>query len=164
MMEKFMLVEKKQSVFFKILQAGLVILAVVMVFLTLLLWRPIYFTLACVCGFLALFATRRGIEFEYSYFDGELRMTRIMNKSSRKKIAIYDMDATAIIAPAGDHSLYNYEKDSRMKVRNLTSGNPDAKVYVMVTKGEKSMELVKFEPDEEFLDEICKKHAQKVKR
>jgi hypothetical protein len=74
------------------------------------------------------------------------------------------MDEVVIIAPAGDRSVYNYENDSKCKVRDLTSGDPEAKVYTMVAKGEKGMELVKFEPDEEILGEICKKYAQKVKR
>ena len=74
------------------------------------------------------------------------------------------MDEVALIAPTGDRSVYNHENNSAYKVRNLTSGNPEAKIYVMVAKGEKDMELVKFEPDEEFLSEICKKHGQKVKK
>lgn len=162
-MEKFMLVEKKKSFIFKVLQGGLLILAIFTVLLTLF-WHPIYFTFALIFGFLAFFTQRRYIEFEYSYFDGEIRFTKIMNKSRRKKIALYNMDETVMIAPAGDRSVYNYENDSKLKVRNLTSGDPEAKVYTMVAKGEKGMELIKFEPDEEILGEICKKYAQKVKR
>jgi hypothetical protein len=117
-----------------------------------------------VFGFLAIFTMRRCVEFEYSYFDGELRMTKILNKSRRKKIALYNMDEVVLIAPAGDRSVYNHENNSAYKVRNLTSGDPEGKIYVMVAKGEKGMELIKFEPDEEFLSEICKKHAHKVKK
>ena len=69
-----------------------------------------------------------------------------------------------MIAPSGDRSVYNYENESKYKVRNLTSGDKEAKVYTMVTKGENGTELVKFEPDEEFLNAICRKYAQKVRR
>lgn len=163
MMEKFMLVEKKKSFLFKVLQGGLLVLAVFTVLLTLF-WHPIYFTFALIFGFLAYFTMKRCIEYEYSYFDGELRFTKIINKSKRKKIALYNMDETVLIAPAGDRSVYNYENNSTLKVRSLTSQDAEAKVYIMVAKGEKGMELVKFEPDEEFLGEICKKYAQKVKK
>jgi hypothetical protein len=162
-MEKFMLVEKKKNFASKALQGANILLAVVMLLLTVI-GGSIFIVFACIFGFLAFFIARRFIEFEYSYFDGEVRFTKIMNKSRRKKIAFYHMDETVLIAPAGDRSVYNYENDSKLKVRNLTSGEPEARVYVMVTKGEKGMELVKFEPDEEILGEICKKYAQKVKK
>lgn len=161
-MEKFTLVEKKKSLLSKLLQGVFIILSVVTIMLALL-GNPLFFLFACVFVF-AFFMTKRCIEFEYSYFDGEVRFAKIINKSRRKKIGFYQMDETILIAPEGDRSIYNYENDSKTKVRNLTSGDPEAKVYAMVTKGEKGMELVRFEPDEEILGEICKKYAQKVKR
>lgn len=162
-MEKFMLVEKKKNFASKALPGAAILLAVVMLLLTVI-GGSIFIVFACIFGFLAFVIARRFIEFEYAYFDGEVRLAKIINKSTRKKIAFYHMDEVVIIAPAGDRSVYNYENDSKCKVRDLTSGDPEAKVYTMVAKGEKGMELVKFEPDEEILGEICKKYAQKVKR
>ena len=163
-MEKFILVERKKNIASKALQGGSVVLAIVALLLILLTWRPIFFLLAFVFGFLAIFFTRRYIEFEYSYFDGEVRLTKIINKSRRKKLAFYNMDEVVIIAPVGDRGVYNYENDSKLKVRDLTSKDPEANIYIMVAKGNKGMELIKFEPNEELLSEICKKYAQKVKR
>ena len=162
-MEKFMLVEKKKNFASKALPGAAILLAVVMLLLTVI-GGSIFIVFACIFGFLAFVIARRFIEFEYAYFDGEVRLAKIINKSTRKKIAFYHMDEVVIIAPAGDRSVNNYENDSKCKVRDLTSGDPEAKVYTMVAKGEKGMELVKFEPDEEILGEICKKYAQKVKR
>lgn len=161
-MEKFILVEKKKSLLSKLLPGVFIVLAVATVMLALL-GRPLFLLFACVFAF-AFYLTKGCIEFEYSYFDGEVRFAQIMDKSRRKKIALYNMDETIIITPEGDRSIYNYENNPEIKVRNLTSGDPEAKVYVMVTKGDKGMELVRFEPDEEILDEICKKYAQKVNR
>ena len=163
-MEKFILVERKKNIASKALQGGSIVLAFMALLLILLTWRPIFFLLAIVFGFLAIFFTRRYIEFEYSYFDGEVRLTKIINKSRRKKLAFYNMDEVVIIAPTGDRGVYNYENDSKLKIRDLTSKDPEANSYIMVAKGNKGMELIKFEPDEEFLSEICKKYAQKVKR
>ena len=34
-----------------------------------------------------------------------------MNKSRRKRLAVYSMDEVSQIAPAGDRSVYRYETD-----------------------------------------------------
>ncbi len=163
-MEKFMLVERKKTLAAKALQVVMILLTIVSLVLTIVTWNPFCFLLTCVLVILTIVTIRKYTEFEYSYFDGELRFSKIINKSRRKQIGNYHMDETNLIAPTGDRSVYNHENNSTYKVRNLTSGDPEAKVYVMVAKGEKGMELIKFEPDEEFLTEICKKYAHKVKK
>ena len=163
-MEKFMLVERKKTLVAKALQVVMILLAIAGLVLTISTWNPFAFLLTCVLVILAVVTIRKYTEFEYSYFDGEVRFSKIINKSRRKQIGTYQMDETNLIAPSGDRSVYNHEKNSTYKVRTLTSGNPEAKVYIMVAKGEKGMELIKFEPDEEFLSEICKKYAHKVKK
>ena len=162
-MEKYMLVEKKKDLASKALLGLTVLLTVLMLLLTVIL-GSVSIVFACIFGFLAFSIARRFVEFEYSYFEGEVRFAKVINKSRRKSIVSYQMDEVVIIAPAGDRSVYNYENDSTFKVRNLTSGDKDTKVYIMVVKGEKGMELVRFEPDEEILGEICKKYTHKVKR
>ena len=69
-----------------------------------------------------------------------------------------------VIAPEGDKSLYHYENDAQARKRNLTSGQRDRKVYVMVAKTENGMELTRFEPDEKYLNAVCIKYPQKVIR
>ena len=162
-MEVFMLVEKKKGALSYILFSLLAGLTVLFVFGTLFI-SPILFTIAILFGVFAWLIKRSCTEYEYSYFDGDVRFTKIKNKSRRKKIGLYVMDETILIAPSGDRSVYNHENNNSYKVRDLTSGNKDAKVYIMVTKGENGMELIKFEPDEQILDAICRKYAQKVKK
>lgn len=163
MYEVFVLVEKKRSVLMQFLTVFCLVLTLLSVLATILL-IPLFMTFALLFGVLTWFFKTRCAEYEYSYFDGEVRFAKILNKSRRKRIGIYSMDEVLMIAPSGDRSVYNYEKNSNLEVKNLTSGNKDAKVYIMVAKGASGQELIKFEPDEKFLDAVCVKYAQKVKK
>ena len=103
-------------------------------------------------------------EFEYSYFDGEVRFAKIMNKSRRKRLAVYSMDEVSQIAPAGDRSVYRYETDHTVKVLDYTSQVKDQPYYEMVIQKEGDTYLIKFEPDDKYLDAVQVKYAQKVIR
>lgn len=104
-------------------------------------------------------------EYEYSYFDGEVRFARVMNKSRRKKLEVFSMNDVIAIAPAGDRSVYNYENDSNVKVKDYTSHKKDVPYYDLVVKNDAgSVLLIKYEPDGEYLDAVQMKYAQKVVR
>lgn len=103
-------------------------------------------------------------EYEYSYFDGEVRFARVMNKSRRKAMAVYNMDEVVTIAPAGDRSVYNYENDKSVKVLDYTSHKKDVPCYDLIVKKEAGTVLIKYEPDDEYLDAVQVKYAQKVVR
>ena len=103
-------------------------------------------------------------EFEYSYFDGEVRFAKIMNKSRRKRIGVYTMEDVVQIAPAGDRSVYKYENDSSLKVKDYTSKVKGRPSYDMVIQKDGGMLLIKFEPDDKYLDAVEVKYKQKVIR
>ncbi len=128
-------------------------------------YSVLFFILAVALGALGyflFFSSNR--EFEYSYFDGEARFARITNKSRRKVLAIYPMEEVVQIAPAGDRSVYKYENNSGVKVKDYTSRIQGAPYYDMVINKEGETILIKFEPDEKYLNEVMKKYAQKVIR
>ena len=102
------------------------------------------------------------IEYEYTYYEGELRLAKIINKAKRKNLAALDMEDVLAIAPKGDRSVYKYENDHSLKYKDLTSQDPMAKVYELVFKGEKDMCRWEFEPDEEMLDAIRVKYPRTV--
>ena len=97
-------------------------------------------------------------------FDGEVRFAKIMNKSRRKRLAVYSMDEVSQIAPAGDRSVYRYETDHTVKVLDYTSQVKDQPYYEMVIQKEGDTYLIKFEPDDKYLDAVQVKYAQKVIR
>ena len=101
-------------------------------------------------------------EFEYSYFDGELRFAKIKNKSRRTRLGIYSMESVAAIAPAGDRSVYNYENGNEIKKIDYTSGQKDVPYYDIVIKSPDENVLIKAELDDKFLTEVEKKYRSKV--
>ena len=102
------------------------------------------------------------VEYEYTYYDGELRMAKITNKAKRKNLVAVNMEDVLAIAPRGDRSVYKYENDNSLKYKDFSSGMKTAKVYAIVFKGEKSMCRYEFEPDEEMLDAIRVKYPRTV--
>lgn len=105
------------------------------------------------------------MEYEYSYFDGEVRFARIMNKSHRKTLEVYNMNDVIALAPGGDRSVYNYENDRSIKVKDYTSRKKGVPYYDLVVKKDANTTLlIKYEPDDEYLDAVQVKYAQKVVR
>ena len=163
MLEVYVIVEKQKSLIMKILSVLCFVIAAYLMYATL---RGLVIFFAVAVPFFAIgwFLKNRSMEFEYSYFDGDFRFAKIINKQKRKQLIGYEADNVMVIAPKGDRSLYNYEKNSQVKVRDLTSGKKDAKVYGMVSKAEEGLHLTWFEPDEKYLDAVCIKYRQKVIR
>lgn len=161
-MEIYVLVEQKKNILLKILE--FVFLAVGVVLALLSMYAIVFLPLAMLAAGLGFFLFTRNYEFEYSYFDGEVRFAKIINKSSRKNLKAYSMDEVYTIAPSGDRSVYRYENEEKLKVKDYTSKNKDAKIYVMIVKGKEGLEMIKFEPDDKYLDAICVKYRQKVVR
>lgn len=163
MFEVYVLVKKKKPVFitffavFSFVMGGLSLLAT-MVGLYLFMFTAV---LGILLGY---FFYTRNYEFEYSFFDDEVRFAKIINKSRRKKLPGYRMSEVIAIAPSNDPSVAQYENDRTAKIRRLNSGYKDAKVFVMVAKGKEGLELVYFEPDEKYLDAVCVKNGYKVRR
>lgn len=163
MLEVYVLVDRKKSFLERCVCNGLFVLGAVFLYATLF-YSFVLISLSVLAFILGFIFTRRSTEYEYSYFDGDVRFAKIINKSKRKNLRGYVMDNVLIIAPEGDRSVYNYENDAQAKKRNLTTGKKDAKVYVMVAKSENGIEIIRFEPDEQYLDAVCIKYPQKVIR
>lgn len=162
-MEVYELVEKKQSVLIKLLFVSCSVIAVVSMILTVL-GATLFLLFMTISMLAAYFLYTRKYEYEYSYFDGEVRFTKIINKSSRKHIKTYTMDEVLTVAPMNDRSVYKYIHDSGIKKIDLTSGRKKDGIYAMVVKSESGYRVVKFEPGDAFLDEMCIKYRQKVIR
>lgn len=161
-MEVFVLVPRKKNIILQFVSTLLLVTGVVTVVLSLL-GLYMFLPFAVVEIAIGYVLNKRYTEYEYSYFDGDLRFAKIINKNKRKTLKGYSMEDVQIIAPIGDRSVQNYLNDSSVKVRDLRSGNPKANVYAMVVRDE-GTQLVKFEPDEKYLDAVCIKYRQKVVR
>ena len=163
MYEVFVLVQKAKSPLLKFLAWICLCLAITCVALGCI---TIYiFPFAFVFGGLFyLFWFRCNKEFEYSYFDGDIRFAKVMNKSRRKNLKSYSAEDLIQIAPAGDRSVSNYEYDANVKKINYTSHKKDTPYYDMVIRTPEGIDLFMVELDDAYLDAVCIKYASKVIR
>lgn len=162
MREKLVIVPRRRSAGKKILTILLFVVTCVLFLLAIA--APVLFIVPAAILAVAwyLVAFQSDIEYEYTYYDGELRFAKIRAKRKRKNLANVEMDNVTIIAPQGDRSVYKYENEQQSEYRDLTSAVPGAKVYELIFKGEKGMCRYEFEPDEEMLDEISVKYPRSV--
>lgn len=162
MMEVFVLVPRKKNIILQFVGMFFLVLGVVMIVLSLL-GAFILMPLAVPALAIGYFMNKRYNEYEYSYFDGDVRFAKITNKNKRKTLPGYNMEDVLVLAPIDDRSLHQYLNAEGVKIRDLTSGNPKAKVYGMVVRSEGTV-LVKYEPDEAYLNAVCVKYRHKVVR
>ncbi len=163
MLEIYVLVSKEKSLFIKTTALACFVIGA-MSTLYVIMGYLIFFPMAVIAWGIAFFLHTRKYEYEYSYYDGELRFAKIINKKKRKELKGYAMEEVIAIAPIDDRSIQQYVNDKNNKIRNLTTGNPQAKVYAAVVKNGNEIELVTYEPDEKYLNEVCVKYGHKVKR
>ncbi len=163
-MEVFTLVQRKKSpamIFVSWIFAALAVVS----FLLVCQGVALGFLIAVAFGFISYFIFMgQNVEYEYSYFDGELRFAKIKNKSRRKHLATYSMESVVTIAPAGDRSVYNYENGGELKTVDYSSGLKGVPYYDIVIKSPDANVLIKAELDDKFVTEVEKKYRSKVKR
>ena len=100
------------------------------------------------------------LEYEYLYVDRELTVDKVMNKSRRKRVAVYEVGKMEILAPIKSWHLDNY-KNRQDKVVDYSSGEekqPDRR-YVFFYDGQKKVIL---EPNLELVKAIAVVAPRKV--
>lgn len=162
-MEVYVLVSKEKSLLRKTAALAFFVMAAMSTMYVVLGYIE-FFPMALLTWIVAIVLHTRHYEYEYSYYGGELRFATIINKKRRKELKGYVMEEVLVIAPIDHQSVEPYLKDKNSKVHNLTTGKLDANIYVAVVKNGNEIELVKYEPDEKYLNEVCIKYGHKVKR
>lgn len=134
--------------FFKYLLYILTALLLVMMFL---LVNMILFILAIAAGVGAYFVgLYTDLEYEYLYLDKELTIDKIMGKTKRKRVAVFQLDRMEIFAPIKSYHLDNY-KNRQTKDKDYSIGyveQPDLRYAMYYEGGERlilspSPEMVK---------------------
>ncbi len=162
-MEVYVLVARKRSMAVQMSACLCLALAIAMMLMSCSYPALLAFSILGIVGWVLLqFHTFK--EYEYSYFDGEIRFARIMNKSRRKRLKTFSMDEVITVAPSEDRSVSNYMRDDSIRKIDYTSGNKETPYYVIVTKNNEAITMIKFEPDEAFLDALSIKYRQKLVR
>lgn len=162
MEEVFVLVEKKKSVVRK-LMCVLGVLAT-LIFSYLFLTVHLNGFIAFMIGLVTYFLITNYFEYEYSYWDDVIRITKIINKSRRRELKQFPMDDVVMIAATHSSDVLAYEKNTNLVKKDYSSGSKNASLYTIVVKGKKGLEVIYFEPDDKFINALSSKNIQKVKK
>ena len=107
--------------------------------------------LAVIIGVIGYFVTiRTDLEYEYLYLDKELTIDKVMAKTSRKRVAVYQLDRMEILAPMKSYHLDDY-RNRTVTVKDYSIGyedQPDRRYCMYYEGGVKlilspSLEMIK---------------------
>lgn len=134
------LVKAKPSMLGKFFKYVLIVLTVLLAFLMFLTMNVILLILAVAAGLGAYFVNLfTDLEYEYLYLDKELTIDKVMAKSKRKRVAVYQLDRVEILAPIKSYHLDNY-KNRNVKEKDYSIGyeeQPDLRYAMYYEGGEK---------------------------
>lgn len=109
--------------------------------------------LAVLVGVIALamwLLKKFDLEFEYTFFDeGDLYIDKIMSQSKRKRVLVTSVKDMEILAPVNAYEAQNY---NNLKTIDCSSNEPNAVVYILVTKHKEERVKILFEPNQKILD------------
>ena len=141
----------------------LLILGVIALCLSTLLMT--WFAILGVIGaaFLIWYWPRFDVMLEYIYCDGQLDFDQIFGGEKRKNALRIEIEEADIIAPIDSPRLDGYR---HLPVKDMTSREPEAKVYGIATKQPYSEDkiLILFEPGEKMLDMMRAKSPRTVEK
>ncbi len=134
------LVKAKSSMLGKFFKYLLIVLTVILVILMALTMNVIILLLAVAAGVGAYFVNMfTDLEYEYLYLDKELTIDKVMAKTKRKRVAVYQLDRMEILAPVRSYHLDNF-KNRTVKEKDYSIGyeeKPDLRYAMYYEGGEK---------------------------
>lgn len=143
------LVKRKDPVYavpVKILMIVLCLISIMSALQTVL--GVIFMTLVGVATYFVFI--NLSVEFEYLVVEGDVSVDRILARSRRKKVINCKKEEIQIVAPSDSYMLKDYEKNG-MKVKDCSSGRPDAKTYSLICQQGAECIKVIFEPNDKIL-------------
>lgn len=134
------LVKARPSMLGKFFKYLLIVLTVILVILMALTMNVIILLLAVAAGVGAYFVNMfTDLEYEYLYLDKELTIDKVMAKTKRKRVAVYQLDRMEILAPVRSYHLDNF-KNRTVKEKDYSIGyeeKPDLRYAMYYEGGEK---------------------------
>lgn len=100
------------------------------------------------------------LEYEYQFFDGDLRIDKVMHKMTRKKAKTFNFGKLEVMAPEGSHRLGGGMNNR--KRYDFSSQMEGDKHYVAVIYDETGAVEVKLTPNDELLERLTKTYPRKV--
>ena len=120
--------------FLKVVLIALTVLLGIVMFLTM---NVILLVITVAAGAGAYFINlTTDLEYEYLYLDKELTIDKVMAKTRRKRVAVYQLDRVEILAPIKSYHLDNYKnRDTKAKDYSIGSEEQPDLRYVMYYEG-----------------------------
>lgn len=134
--------------------------------LAILLFVPAFIALDLVIVVLAAVFTylvfrNTDVEYEYSFFDGELAIDKVMHKMTRKKLRRFNLTKMDCMAPVGSRHLGG-GVNNHIKFDFSTQYEDDQHFVVIVHGDDNMVAEVMFTPNEEMLEKIKQSYPRKV--
>ncbi|MCD7737467.1 MAG: DUF6106 family protein [Lachnospiraceae bacterium] len=155
------LIDRKMTGKGKALRAVCIALIVLAVLFYLMTASSISLLLIVIFGIATWFAFRyTKIEYEYSYVDKEISVDRIANKTSRKRVAVYDLGKAEIIAPEKSVHLDGF-KHRQYKMVDYTSNTKEPQNPIFIMYYNTGVQVY-FELNDEFANALYRAAPNKV--
>ena len=139
-------------------------LGILSVFILLFMAGQIAFVFAFIgiSWFVTWLAFRyTSVEFEYAYFQGELTVDKIYNKSHRKRIKVVNIAKVERFARVGINK-GDEQSSKKHKYFDCADGDPDTEDYLVTVVEEKEIPYtIRFSPSEDMLEVLKKKYSRK---
>lgn len=130
------------------------------VFLSFIFTFGILIAIVVIVAAVLLFR-KLDVEYEYSYYNGELDIDVIYHKAKRKRIFSMEVSDLEMLAPVDAPEMRGYQQ---LKVYDYSSGNKDAKLYALVVAKNGQKSKIIFEPRMEIVEGFFLKAPRKVIR
>lgn len=155
------MVKQKTKASQQLIKVALIGLTVLGVVVGIVFWPGLIVALAA--GIASYFIVpKMNVEFEYLYVNGDLDIDAIYSRQKRKRVAEYHVEELELLAPENSHALDCFKNKKEIKVRDFSSREQNAKVYIMIVNKEKGQELVKVELDDTVINDIRRMAPRKV--
>lgn len=126
-----------------------------------------YYAVNLVLLGIGIFATwlvirNTNIEYEYSFFEGDFAVDKIINKSKRKRLKRANFSKMDIVAPEGSKRLGGNPEGKAIKM-DYSALDDSYKDYVAVIFTDEGQRMeIKFSPNEELLAVLKRKYPRKI--
>lgn len=147
------LVKKKSGLRDHLISAGIILAAVLLVFLSLRFFPPMaIFVLAAVCCGAYFLITSQSLEFEYSVINGDITIDKIIAKRKRKQMISVEARDVQEMGKYDSRKLRSRTFDAR--IFSSETGNGTGAWYFCAHHSERGNVLVVFSPNEKTLNAI----------
>jgi hypothetical protein len=154
---------KKQITLTDRLKKGTLILLFILAAFAGLFIHVYFFLAAILLGAAAFFLLPTfDMEYEYLLINRELDIDKIYSKSKRKKAAQFHLDEMELFAPLDSQRMEYHNSNTRLRIKDYSSGLKDAKIYGMIIRDDRELCKVLLEPDGQMIETLRKTYPNKV--